>query len=273
MRQINSRYSIYFNKKYHRIGTLWQGRFKSWFVYDENYLKSLVKYIEFNPVKAKISKQIGEFRWTMSSKLDILTCLNYILIETTDLKKHMSKKEEGEIDRLFKTKVIKVNAFIALKVKKKLLSHFENKNREEGIASAIKDGYTQQTIADYLGLSNISISKTYKIYRQKVALFEKLRDKGIFWSYSKSITYGEAGECLLIEYLYKYGDFDDIKLAFELFGKRVMKNVWEERLVSDQRFKKLNFMIARVFLGMKIEPSYFKEVKNARFEKFKMLAS
>jgi hypothetical protein len=49
------------------VGPLWQGRFKSWFVYDELYLKALVKYIEYNPIKAGISKKIGEYKWAMSS--------------------------------------------------------------------------------------------------------------------------------------------------------------------------------------------------------------
>ena len=31
MKQINSRYGIYFNGKYKRVGPLWQGRFKSWY--------------------------------------------------------------------------------------------------------------------------------------------------------------------------------------------------------------------------------------------------
>ena len=158
-------------------------------------------------------------------------------------------------------------------MKTSLAVHFEKTTRELAIAHAIEDGYKQQAIADYLGLSNISISKSYKLYRQKVTLFNKLRDKGLFWSYSKEISYEKAGENLLIEYLYKYADFDDIHLGFKLFGKRVMKRVWEEKLKSDKRFIKLNFMIARVFLGMDIEASYFKEVKNERFEKLKMLAS
>ena len=108
---------------------------------------------------------------------------------------------------------------------------------------------------------------------QKVVLFNRLRDKGIFWSYSKTIRYEEAGEDLLIEYLYKYADFDDIRLGFVLFGKRTMKRVWEERVMGDQRFIKLNFMIARIFLGMDIEADYFKEAKNERLEKLKLLAS
>ena len=38
MRQLNMNYAIYFNKKYKRVGHLWQGRFKSWYVTDEAYL-------------------------------------------------------------------------------------------------------------------------------------------------------------------------------------------------------------------------------------------
>jgi hypothetical protein len=109
--------------------------------------------------------------------------------------------------------------------------------------------------------------------KQKVLLFNKLRDKGIFWSYSKDISYDKAGDDLFIEYLLKYGDFEDISLGFKLFGKRVMKRVWEERLKSDKRFIRLNLLIARVFLGMDVESSYFKKVKNARLEKLKLLTS
>ncbi len=273
MRQINSRYSMYFNRKYKRVGPLWQGRFKSWYVYDEQYLKSLVKYIEFNPIKANITQKIGEYRWAMSSRVVQIQGLNYELIERSNLKEKFSKKELQDIDHFFSTKLEVVHEVIVPKVKASLASHFKNSTREVGIAHAVKDGYTQQAIADHLGLSNVSVSKIYKRYRQKVTLFNTLQEKGIFWSYNKELCYEKAGENLLIEYLYKYGDFDDIRLGFSLFGKRVMKRVWEEKLKSDTRFIKLNFMIARVFLGMDIEASYFKEVKNERFEKLRMLAS
>jgi hypothetical protein len=112
-----------------------------------------------------------------------------------------------------------------------------------------------------------------KKYKQKVKLFEKLRDKGIFWSFSKSITYKEMKSKLIVEYLLKYGDFDDIKLGFELFGKKKMKEVWNKTLKHDRSFIKTNLMLARVFFGMDVESSYFKEMKNERFEKLKLLAS
>jgi REP element-mobilizing transposase RayT len=63
MRQINSQYASYFNKRHNRVGHLWQDRYKSWFVLDENYLFTLFRYIELNPVKAKMTKTIGEYKY------------------------------------------------------------------------------------------------------------------------------------------------------------------------------------------------------------------
>ena len=273
MQKINSRYSMYFNHKYKRVGPLWQGRFKSWFIYDENYLQTLVRYIEFNPIKANITKKIGEYKWAMSSKSVEFSMLNFELIGATDFTKALDEKELKKIDEIYHAKLEIKDTCVTQKEIIPLGSYFEKHSREQAIYKAIKDGYTGSAIAKYLSLSNVSISKKLKIYKQKVALFDKLRDKGIFWSYSDSITYDKAGDNLTIEYLLKYGDFDDIVLGFKLFGKRVMKLVWEKRLKDNRQFIKLNLMLARVFFKMDVESDYFKEVKNARFEKLKLLAS
>ena len=90
---------------------------------------------------------------------------------------------------------------------------------------------------------------------------------------SKKITQAKAREGLFVEYLLKYGDFYDIVLGFKLFGKRVMKKIWEEKVMRDQQFIKTNLMLARVFFNMNVESSYFKKMKNERFEKLKLLAS
>lgn len=275
MRQINSRYSIYFNNKYKRVGPLFQGRFKSWFVYDETYLQSLVKYIELNPIKAKIVKSIGIYRWAMSSYSNNLACANEELLKITNFTTDMSLKELENIEKVFSAKFeIDEENSLSIKKIKKLAEYFaEPTLREFAIANAVSDGYTQTSIALYLKLSNVSISKIYKTYKQKIQLFNKLRDKGIFWSYSKDIQYTKTTEALFLEHLLKYGDFDDIKLGFSLFGKKFLFNVWNAKLKSDKQFIRLNLMLARVFFGMDVESSYFKEIKNERFEKFKLLAS
>ena len=45
MRQVNSKYAMYFNKKYNRVGHLWQDRFKSWIIFNEKHLFTLFKYL------------------------------------------------------------------------------------------------------------------------------------------------------------------------------------------------------------------------------------
>ena len=64
MRQLNMNYAIYFNKKYKRTGHLWQGRFKSWYVTDEAYLYTLMRYIEQNPLKAGMVKDLQAYPYS-----------------------------------------------------------------------------------------------------------------------------------------------------------------------------------------------------------------
>lgn len=263
MKQINSRYSIYFNRKHNRVGPLWQGRFKSWFVHEDSYLESLVKYIEGNPVRAGITEKTGEFRW--ASKLS----LEY------EFSQDLTDKDIRNIKELY------CADFQNNKSPKKELTRLEDlfegvsdKNqRNKVIYKAVCEGHSHLDIAKHLGVSNILVSKTVKIENEKISLFEKLKDKGIFWSYSKNISYDEMDEDIFIEYVLKYGDFSDIKSAFKLFGKRRMKKVWEESLKNDPRFIKLNLLIARVFFSMDVESDFFKGAENARLKKLKMPAS
>ncbi|MDO8663899.1 MAG: transposase, partial [Candidatus Wildermuthbacteria bacterium] len=51
MEKLNTGYSMYFNKKYERVGPLFQGRFKGEHVDTDEYLKYLYAYIHLNPIK------------------------------------------------------------------------------------------------------------------------------------------------------------------------------------------------------------------------------
>ncbi|MBX2847161.1 MAG: transposase [Acidiferrobacterales bacterium] len=57
-------YVHYFNKKYQRTGTLWEGRYKASLIDSENYAISCYRYIELNPVRAQIVKQPHEYPWS-----------------------------------------------------------------------------------------------------------------------------------------------------------------------------------------------------------------
>lgn len=51
MRSLLTRYSMFFNKKYERVGTLFQGPYKSAIITTEDYLLHLSRYIHRNPLK------------------------------------------------------------------------------------------------------------------------------------------------------------------------------------------------------------------------------
>lgn len=273
MKQVNARYSIYFNRRYKRVGPLWQGRFKSWYVYDEDYLQSLVRYIESNPVRAGITDKVSEFRWSMSSRQSALACLDYSLIDNIDFSKPIDDEEYATIEKLYKAKIDRKDSEISVKKRKKLEEYFDRYPREFAIANAIEDGHRQTTIAKYLSLSDVSVSRTYKRYREKVKLFDRLKGKGLFWSYAQDTTYQKIGVDVTIEHVLKYGDFDDIKDVMRLYGQRVVKSVWEKSMREDKRYIRPNVMIARVFFNMDVESSDLKEVGNARAQRLRMLAS
>jgi putative transposase len=57
------RYSQYFNRKKRSYGHLWQGRFYSC-VLDEPHLYAAIRYIENNPVRAKLAKTGEDWDWS-----------------------------------------------------------------------------------------------------------------------------------------------------------------------------------------------------------------
>lgn len=57
MQKVFTGYTLYFNKKYGRMGSLFVGTFKSKHITDDIYLKQVVPYVLFNPV------ELFEPRW------------------------------------------------------------------------------------------------------------------------------------------------------------------------------------------------------------------
>jgi len=49
MKSLTVKYSMYFNKKYDRVGQLFQGRYKAALINDDKYLLHLSRYIHLNP--------------------------------------------------------------------------------------------------------------------------------------------------------------------------------------------------------------------------------
>jgi putative transposase len=64
MKDLGQRFVQYINRTYERSGTLWEGRFRSCLLQEEDYVFSCYRYIEMNPVRAGMVEHPAEYRWS-----------------------------------------------------------------------------------------------------------------------------------------------------------------------------------------------------------------
>jgi len=64
MRAIHHRFSQSYNGRHRVFGPFWQGRYRSRFVDDPDYLRQLIAYIHLNPVTAGIVSNPAKYRWS-----------------------------------------------------------------------------------------------------------------------------------------------------------------------------------------------------------------
>jgi hypothetical protein len=75
-------------------------------------------------------------------------------------------------------------------------------------------------------------------------------EKTFTWSYDSDKLPRE----LLVEHTLVYGDVSDIKNLIENEGLESCKKVWQERILIDSRFKKLNYFLARFIFNISDNP-------------------
>lgn len=64
MQRLGSSYVYWYNKKYERIGHLFQGRFRSEPITDEAHLLRAIRYIHQNPLKARMVATCKSYPWS-----------------------------------------------------------------------------------------------------------------------------------------------------------------------------------------------------------------
>jgi REP element-mobilizing transposase RayT len=64
MRQLNGMYTQRFNRRYRRVGHLFQGRFKAILVERDSHLLELCRYVALNPVRARITENAARYPWS-----------------------------------------------------------------------------------------------------------------------------------------------------------------------------------------------------------------
>jgi len=68
MQSLGRKYVGYYNKKYNRSGTIWDGRYKASLVEDKIYLFDVMKYIETLPLKEGVATKLKEYKFSSVHK-------------------------------------------------------------------------------------------------------------------------------------------------------------------------------------------------------------
>lgn len=64
MKSINIRFAMKINKQNNRVGHVFQDRYKSEVIYNDSHLQQVIRYVHNNPIKAKVSKTLDQYKWS-----------------------------------------------------------------------------------------------------------------------------------------------------------------------------------------------------------------
>ncbi|MBK5276193.1 MAG: transposase [Desulfuromonadales bacterium] len=102
--EAHRRYSAMINRRQKWTGHLWQGRFSS-FPMDETYLFAAVKYIEMNPVRARLVTDPYSWQWSSASahaagKDDLLVTVAPLLEMVGGWQQFLSDVDEEDANKI-----------------------------------------------------------------------------------------------------------------------------------------------------------------------------
>jgi REP element-mobilizing transposase RayT len=94
MQGLQQSYTQYFNRRYRKVGHLFQGRYKAIICERDKYLLALVRYIHLNAVRAKLATRPERYRYSGHNRY--LTDGTAKIVETTPVLKLMGGKKGYE---------------------------------------------------------------------------------------------------------------------------------------------------------------------------------
>ena len=97
MRSIATKYSRYFNKKYQRVGPVFQGRYKAVLVTRESQFIYLSKYIHRNPLPTR-TDLVG---YKYSSYKNYLGLINQVWVDKSEILSYFSNWKSKESYKKF----------------------------------------------------------------------------------------------------------------------------------------------------------------------------
>ncbi len=178
MQRLCSSFVYWYNRKYDRLGHLFQERYRSEVVEDERYLLIALRYIHQNPIKAGLTNMLEEYQW--SSYREYIYNYKQKIIDTEfilelfggekqtameQFKKYMSAPNKDVCLEYEERHRITDNELIRLiegkyGVKKELF-HLMDRQQKDMILRELKaiDGITIRQLARVTGVSKFMVEK------------------------------------------------------------------------------------------------------------------
>jgi len=205
MRHLNGVYTQQFNRLHHRVGHVFQGRFKSILIEKDAHLLELCRYIVQNPVAANMVHDVADWKWSsylatasMIPKLGFLTT-DWVLAQFSnqtqtyiEFVRKVSDKH-SPLSKALKSNVLGSQLFRE-EMQEKLQANNSNEttrvqchiaqDRLEDIRSSSTDrgewmalayrlhGYTMREIADYAQVHYSLVSKLIKAWEENNSTFK-----------------------------------------------------------------------------------------------------
>ncbi len=186
MQSLSVRYSNYFNKKYERVGHVFENRFKSHVVEDESYLKNVVRYIHKNPENAGITSEYpwnSYYEYIFKPKIiDAEFVMQLFSNNIEDFKYfHQNYNKNSELENCYEM-IKKIDDNEAIAQMKEILQennlmnvqNYETNKKRKAINKVIKiEGIKKVQIARILGINRKTIEKIGREMYQKGQINQK----------------------------------------------------------------------------------------------------
>jgi len=168
MRGIGVRFATYYNNKYQRVGHVFQDRFKSEPIQNEQYLLAVTRYIHNNPVKARVVNKPDEYKWS-SFRTYIGKPSVYMVEDTTSILNIFSPDDKKAKEEFIKfsllkndsedSKILDVKEISTLKDGKAYLKEYLAKNWSDKELTDIHPAHHKEIIIDINQQTDLSIRK------------------------------------------------------------------------------------------------------------------
>jgi len=153
MRQLLTRYAVYYNKKKNISGHLFGDRYKSILVDKDNYFITVLRYIHRNPTKAHLVKDIANYRWSSykdyikmnNDIVDISFGMSYFNGDLGEFIKYMNEESDFKYVRVKSHNIYGDNQFI-----QRTLESMKKNDRKEARAKGVYNRIDIETINYFL---------------------------------------------------------------------------------------------------------------------------